>query len=99
MNFVMIKTILSIIALSLLVGCTDPGEDENPAEVYIKVKGYYDTTVSVVVKVGELKWEKDDDYKCWKGTGGRTKVTPSDIEGAKAVERYVKSLEKTKPSD
>ena len=88
------KPLLSIIALSLLVGCTDPGE------VYINVRGD-SKSHSVAVKVGDLKWSKNDLLPIWIGTGGKydDKVTPSDIEGAKAVERYVKSLGNTNPSD
>ena len=81
----MIKLLLSIIALSLLVGCTDPGD------VFINVKkGDREN----VVQIKNFQWKVEyGTYISRSASSNRSGWRPADPEAAEAIEKYLKALQ------
>jgi hypothetical protein len=77
------KTLYLILFVSLLVGCSDPGE------VNINVKLYDQSATTMVLKVGEFKWKKYNGI--WRGTqkGGKPYFFPADPAAADAIDKYM----------
>ena len=85
-----IKTFITILICSLLISCSDPGEE------YVTIKYGYGNVHTQVVKISDVKWaEIDLEWKCELGgmsaerVGERLLWRIGNPEDAKKVDAYM----------